>query len=56
MKRLLLLFLFVCSMPTAFAQFEKWEIHQAYQNTEQVEETSNYVFAVADSSRYAYGR
>lgn len=56
MKRLLLLFLFVCSMPTAFAQFEKWEIHQAYQNTEQVEETSNYVFAVADSSLYAYGK
>lgn len=39
-----------------FAQFDKWEIYQAYQNTEQVEETNNYVFAVADSSLYAYGK
>ena len=38
------------------AQFDKWEIHQAYQTTELVEETNNYVFAVADSSLYAYGK
>ena len=43
-------------MPAAFAQFEKWEIHQAYQNTEQVEETNNHVFALADSSLYIYGK
>lgn len=40
----------------AFAQFDKWEIHQAYQSTTQVTETNNYVFAVADSSLYAYGK
>ena len=56
MKRLLLLFLFISCMPAAFAQFEKWEIHQAYQNTEQVEETNNHVFALADSSLYIYGK
>ena len=56
MKRLLLLFIFLCCMPIVFAQFEKWEIHQAYQNTDQIEETNNYVFALADSSLYAYGK
>lgn len=51
---IILFVLFGCS--SVFAQFDKWEIYQAYQNTELVEETNNHVFAVADSSLYAYSK
>ena len=52
---IILFVLFGCSS-SVFAQFDKWEIYQAYQNTELVEETNNHVFAVADSSLYAYSK
>ena len=54
MKRIhIILFLLIGFSSSVFAQADKWEIYQAYQNTEQVEETNNHVFAVADSSLYA---
>ena len=57
MKRIhIILFLLIGFSSSVFAQADKWEIYQAYQNTEQVEETNNHVFAVADSSLYAYSK
>lgn len=50
---LLLCFSYISSV---YAQYDKWTIHQAYNNTALVTETPNYVFAVADSSLYAYGK
>ena len=56
MKRLGILLLWICWVLPGFAQFDKWEIYRAYRTTELVEETNNYVFAVADSSLYVYGK
>lgn len=57
MKKVGLLILLICYfLEPVHAQFEKWQIHQAYNNTELVAETNDYVFAVADSSLYAYGK
>ncbi len=57
MKRFFLLCIgFMLCGFSAWAQFDKWQIYRAYQNTEQVAETPNWVFALADSSLYAYGK
>ncbi len=56
MKKLGILFCLLSFALSAFAQFDKWEIFRAYRTTEMVEETNNYVFAVADSSLYVYGK
>lgn len=57
MKRFFLLCIgFMLCGFSAWAQFDKWQIYHAYQNTEQVAETPNWVFALADSSLYAYGK
>ncbi len=55
MNKIGLLFLSCCIQPI-HAQFDKWTIHQSYNNTELVTETPNHVFAVADSSLYVYGK
>ena len=57
MNKICFLVLLCCScIQSIYAQFDKWTIHQAYNNTALVAETPNYVFAVADSSLYAYGK
>ncbi len=57
MNKICFLILLCCScIQSIYAQFDKWTIHQAYNNTALVAETPNYVFAVADSSLYAYGK